>query len=102
MKTRIKPADHPTGAQLRAARGMVNMSVLELSERTGLAQNTVKRAESVNGPAPVNAANARMMVVTLEALGVAFLPAENAIGAGVRLVQADQAPLSRRRVKDAD
>lgn len=96
---RIKPADHPTGAQLRAARGMVNMSVLDLSERSRLAPNTIKRAESSNGPAPVNAANARIMVTILKEAGVTFLPADGTSGAGVRLARTDLEPLSRRRPK---
>ncbi|MBC1183501.1 helix-turn-helix transcriptional regulator [Brevundimonas sp. WCHBH090558] len=94
---RIKPDSHPTGAQLRAARGLVNMSVLDLAERTGLAPNTIKRAESDNGPAPVNAANAKLMVATLQALGVIFIPAQDDMGSGVRLASPEQPALARRR-----
>ncbi len=97
---RKKPLDHPTGAQLRAARGLLNMSVLELAERTGLAPNTVKRAEGDNGPAPVNTANAKLMVATLQAAGAVFLPAEGDMGAGVRLAAPSQPALAKRRVRD--
>ncbi len=97
---RKKPADHPTGAQLRAARGLLNMSVLDLAERTGLAPNTVKRAEGDNGPAPVNTANAKLMVATLQAAGAVFLPAEGDMGAGVRLAAPSQPALAKRRVRD--
>lgn len=96
---RPKPADHPTGAQLRAARGLVNMSVLDLAERTGLAPNTIKRAESNNGPAPVNAANAKLMVSTLQSAGVIFLPASGDAGSGVRLASPEQPSLARRRTE---
>lgn len=94
---RRKPADHPTGAQLRAARGLLNMSVLELSERTGLAANTIKRAEALNTSAPINAANAKLMVSTLSAAGVVFLAPCDGMGAGVRLLDDAQPPLSRKR-----
>ncbi len=98
---RIKPADHPTGAQLRAARGLINMSVLDLSERSRVSPNTVKRAESAMGPAPVNAASAKIMVTILEAAGVTFLPADEQSGAGVRLALVDPDHLSRRRPKSS-
>ena len=94
---RTKPADHPTGAQLRAARGLVNMSVLDLAERTGLAPNTIKRAESGNGPAPVNTANAKLMVSILHSAGVIFIPAWADLGSGVRLASPEQPALARRR-----
>lgn len=97
FSTRRKPLGHPTGAQVRAARGLLNMSVLDLAERTGLAVNTIKRAESVNTSAPINAANAKLLVVTLTAAGVAFIPPEDGFGAGVRLVDDAQPTLSRKR-----
>lgn len=95
--TRKKPIDHPTGAQIRAARGLLNMSVLDLAERTGLAVNTIKRAESVNSSAPINAANAKMLVMTLTAAGVAFIAPSDGLGAGARLVDDAQPALSRKR-----
>lgn len=87
-----------TGAQLRAARGLLNISVLELSERAGLALNTVRRAEATNATAPVTPANAKLLASTLEAAGVVFIPAEGELGAGVRLRSRDQNALQRRRV----
>ena len=94
---RNKPDSHPTGAQLRAARGLVNISVLDLAERTGLAPNTIKRAEGGNGPAPVNTANAKLMVATLHSAGVIFIPAWGDMGSGVRLASPEQPALARRR-----
>ncbi|MND45307.1 hypothetical protein D3C80_361620 [compost metagenome] len=85
-----------TGAQLRAARGLLNMSVSDLAERTGLALNTVRKAESTNAAAPVTAANAKLLTSTLEAAGVMFIPA-GTHGAGVQLQSPDQEPLKRRR-----
>lgn len=85
-----------TGAQIRGARGLLNMSVSDLSERTGLAVNTVRKAERTNGTPAVTSANINLLVSTLEAAGVVFIPPDS-LGAGVRLRQHDQAPLRRRR-----
>lgn len=89
-----------TGAQLRAARGLLNMSVSDLAERTGLAINTIRKAERTNGPAEVTTASARLLVRTLASAGVIFIPADH-FGAGVRLKSSDQQPLRRRRDKPA-
>lgn len=76
---------HPTGGQLRGARGLLNMSIAELCELTHLAPNTVKRAEATNGPAPITAANAALLVSCLQRYGVVFLPPDDEAGPGVRL-----------------
>lgn len=94
---RDKDANHPTGAQLRAARGLLNISVLELSERTGLAPNTIKRAEGTNGPSPTTKANAKLLVGTLTELGVMFVPSDDFGGAGARLRHGIELQLSRKR-----
>jgi len=94
---RKKPDDHLTGAQLRAGLGLLNLSVLELAERTGLAVNTIKRAMKPNGPAPINVANAKLLTATLEAAGVILLPSDGTVGPGARLAVVDTAPLTRRR-----
>ena len=98
---RTKPADHLTGVQLRAALGILNMSVLDLSQRTGLAANTIKRALKTNEAAPINVANARLIVGTLEAAGVTLLPAEGGLGGGARLTDPEIEPLTRRRKTEA-
>lgn len=98
MKTpRARSLNHPTGAQLRGARGLLNLSVLDLSERTGLAVNTIKRAEATNDFAPINRANANLLVTVLQNLGVVFLPADEIAGAGVRLAASDTPAFARRR-----
>ena len=96
---RKKPDDHLTGVQLRAALGILNMSVLDLSQRTGLAANTIKRALKTNAPAPINISSAKLIVGTLEAAGVTLLAAEGGLGGGARLTSAsvETAPLTRRR-----
>lgn len=94
---RARDSDHPTGAQLRAARGLLNLSVLELSERTGLAPNTIKRAEGTNGPSPITRANAKLLIAILTELGVVFVPADETADAGVRLRHGVDVQLSRKR-----
>jgi transcriptional regulator with XRE-family HTH domain len=81
---RRRAENHPTGAQLRAARALLNLSILELAGQTGLAVNTIKRAEATNGEAPITAANAALLVATFAKAGVEFLPAAQGAGAGVR------------------
>lgn len=85
-----------TGSQLRAARGLLNLSVSELAERTGLALNTIKRAESTNGPAPITMANVKLLISTLEAAGVLFIEADE-LGPGVRLKTPEVRPFQARR-----
>lgn len=85
-----------TGAQIRAARGLLNLSVAELCELTGLAINTVRRAEASNGPAKVTAGNLKLIQSTLEGRGVIFIAADD-LGPGVRLLDPTPAPQTPRR-----
>lgn len=89
--------DHPTGAQLRAARGLLNVSVLEVAEQTRLVPNTVKRAESTNDLSPTTRANARLLTRYFIDRGVVFIAADNAAGAGVRLALDATFKSERRR-----
>ncbi|MBX3477668.1 MAG: XRE family transcriptional regulator [Brevundimonas sp.] len=99
---RSGPADpEVTGAQIRGARGLLNMSVAELSERTGLAINTIRKAEKTNGLPEVTSGNLRLIITTLEQAGILFVPADH-LGAGVRLRDLDLQPLQRRREKSAE
>lgn len=70
-----------TSAQIRAARGLLNWTVRDLSERSGVHRNTVTRleTESTSGGHSITAVRS-----ALEAAGVEFIP-ENGGGAGVRL-----------------
>jgi transcriptional regulator with XRE-family HTH domain len=70
-----------TSAQIRAARGLLNWTVRDLADRSGVHRNTVTRVETeATGPGHSIAA----IRAALEAAGVEFIP-ENGGGAGVRL-----------------
>ena len=88
-----------TGSQLRAARGLLNLSVSELAEQTGLAINTIRRAEGTSGPAPITVANMNLLAATFDAAGVVFIPAGEQ-GFGVRFKSPDVIAHQPRR-KDA-
>lgn len=70
-----------TSAQIRAARGLLNWTVRDLAEKSGVHRNTVTRIENdaTEGGYSINA-----IQQALEAGGVIFV-AENGEGAGVRL-----------------
>ena len=70
-----------TSAQVRAARGLLNWTVRDLAERSGVHRNTVTRIETeTTGPGH----SVESIRRALEAAGVEFI-AENGGGAGVRL-----------------
>ncbi len=71
-----------TGAQLRAARALLNLSGEALAEETKIGLRTIGRAERENGPVRTTAANAERLVAVLEKKGVEFLSGESV---GVRL-----------------
>jgi transcriptional regulator with XRE-family HTH domain len=69
-----------TSAQIRAARGLLNWTVRDLAERSGVHRNTVTRVETeATGPGH----SVPAIQAALEAAGVEFI-AENGGGAGVR------------------
>jgi len=75
--------DVVTSAQIRAARGLLNWTVRDLAERSGVHRNTVTRVETeATGPGHSIAA----IQASLETAGVEFIP-ENGGGVGVRLKQ---------------
>ncbi|RYC29666.1 XRE family transcriptional regulator [Lichenibacterium minor] len=70
-----------TSAQIRAARALLNWTVRDLAERSGVHRNTVTRAETdATGPGHATAA----LRVCLEKAGVIFIET-NGEGPGVRL-----------------
>jgi transcriptional regulator with XRE-family HTH domain len=73
-----------TGAQLRAARGLIGISAQQLAEMSKLGVATIRRAEQVDGVVAMTAANAQRIVEELESAGVEFV-AKNGGGEGVRL-----------------
>ena len=85
-----------TGAQIRAARGLLNMSVAELAARTGLAVNTIRRAEGTNEVPPITAANITLLVRTFEEAGVMFVEG-GGLGVGVRLADPGGPKFQNRR-----
>lgn len=72
-----------TGAQIRAARGLIRWSADTLADRSKLGVATVRRAENVDGVPTITEANLAAIQAALEAAGVEFIP-ENGGGAGVR------------------
>jgi transcriptional regulator with XRE-family HTH domain len=76
-----------TGAQLRAARGLLNLSAEELAKETKLSLKTIRRAEQVHDAVPITSANAELIIAILEGRGVRFLEPD-ADGVGVRLISA--------------
>lgn len=70
-----------TSAQIRAARGLLNWTVRDLADRSGVHRNTITRAESSEA-GPGYAALA--IQKALEEAGVIFVE-ENGEGPGVRL-----------------
>jgi hypothetical protein len=74
----------------------LNLSVIELAEWTGLALNTVRRAESTNEVAPITTANMKVLADSLAAAGVIFIPADEQ-GPGVRLKTPEAQPMRVRR-----
>lgn len=90
-----------TGSQIRAARGLLNLSAVELAERTSLAINTIRRAESSNGIAPISQANMRLLEAVFGDLGIVFIPSDT-LGPGVRLKAMEPAAqMPRRRKKSS-
>jgi hypothetical protein len=75
-----------TGAQLRAARALVDMSAAELAAETLIEVKTIRRAEAMgNDQVKMTAANVRAVVAVLEKRGVRFIGASKTSGPGVRL-----------------
>lgn len=71
-----------TGAQIRAGRALIRWSADDLAKAARVGIMTVRRAEAVDGPVPVNPANADAMQRALESAGVEFT---NGGHSGVRL-----------------
>lgn len=70
------------GAQIRAARALLNWSADELAKRANLGVATVRRAEGTDGEPSMTSANLAAIRRTLEAGGVEFT---NGGSPGVRL-----------------
>jgi hypothetical protein len=80
------------GAQIRAARALLNWTAADLAVKASLGLNTIRRAEAVDGKTALTAANELAIRRVLEDAGVEFI-GENGGGPGVRL----QKRASKRR-----
>lgn len=72
-----------TGAQIRAARGLLNWSTKKLAEQSKVSISTIKRMEESDDVPSAMATNMQAIQSALEAGGVQFIPA-NGGKAGVR------------------
>lgn len=73
----------PTPEQIRMARAGLGISVRELAEASGVAESTILRFES--GKGGMQTGTLTRIRDALEADGVLFIDADDAIGPGVRL-----------------
>jgi transcriptional regulator with XRE-family HTH domain len=62
-----------TSAQIRAARGLLNWSARELSERSGVSQSSIHRAERAEGRPSMHEHSLAAIKAALERYGVEFL-----------------------------
>lgn len=78
------------GSQIRAGRAMLNWSVTDLSDRSRVSENTIRRAEMAEGVPTIRADNLNAIQRALEDGGVMFLEANDVRpgGPGVRIKQA--------------
>ncbi len=80
-----------TGAQMRAARGLLRWSASALAKKAEVSLPTIQRMEKVDGVPGAYATNLDAVQKALELAGVEFIP-ENGGGAGVRFKE----PLRKR------
>lgn len=73
-----------TSAQIRAARGLLDISQQELADLSKVSLRTIVQIE--RGSKPASASIVQALVLSLEAAGIEFIP-ENGGGPGVRLVR---------------
>ena len=73
-----------SSGQIRAARGFLQWTAVDLAERAQVALSTVRRAEDAAGVPPLTRANLQAIRRAFEEGGLEFIP-ENGGGAGVRL-----------------
>ena len=77
-----------TGAQIRAARGLLDWSINQLASASGVSPNTIKRFEGSATNLRLNIATTQAVRRTLEDHGIAFM-GQDAETAGVRRVRAN-------------
>ena len=82
-------------AQIRAARGLLNMSQTRLADLAAMSVATVKRIES-SSTIRGTAESLWKIQMALERAGVEFIPADDQKGPGVRLIESAR---KKRRTK---
>jgi hypothetical protein len=85
MRTKSSQARSPAlwGAQIRAARALLNWSAEELARSSSLGLATIRRAEACDGQTALTLANQLAVRRALEAAGIEFVD-DNGGGPGVR------------------
>lgn len=72
--------------QIRAARALLRLTVVDLSQASGVGVATIKRIEAIDGLPSANARTLDALVKTLEAFGIEFIGSYDD-GPGVRLLK---------------
>jgi transcriptional regulator with XRE-family HTH domain len=78
------------GVQIRAGRGLANISQTQLARLAGVDRNFITRVEG-NKSSAVTESSLTKVKMTLAELGVEFLPEDRGFGAGVRWKQPPRA-----------
>lgn len=74
------------GAQMRAARALLNISAQTLADMASIGVATIRRAETGDGAANMSAVVVKSIITALADAGVELI-AENGGGVGVRLIK---------------
>lgn len=86
VRGRVAPSCAITGVQVRAARAMLGWSIDELSLKTGLSANTIKRVEADDQSRPSSRSTITKVKEVMEGEGVVFI-GHSAAAPGVQLVR---------------
>ena len=76
-----------TSAQIRAARGLLDISQKKLASLSKVSLRTIAQIE--RGSKPASASIVQALVLSLEAAGIEFIPG-NGAGPGVRLARSSE------------
>ena len=87
-------------AQIRAARGLLNMSQTRLADLASMSVATVKRIESAS-TIRGTAESLWKLQTALEKAGVEFIPEDDLKGPGVRLKESSRSKARRKRKSTA-
>ena len=74
-------ANQITGAQIRAARAILDITLFDLERFTGINERTLRRYEAQDGVPPDRGGNLAKVRLALEGMGVEFISApDDALG----------------------